>query len=42
MISLHQPFYPILPELQLEPRAEKEPVREKVYETIPSHTDFYK
>lgn len=44
MISLHQPFYPILPELQLDDRAEHttEPETEKVYETVSSHTDFYK
>ncbi|ACA98075.1 MULTISPECIES: acetyl-CoA carboxylase, carboxyltransferase subunit beta [Cyanophyceae] len=40
MISLHQPFHPILPELQLAPHVEKE----KVYEPIASTStnDFYK
>lgn len=42
MVSLHQPFSPILPELQLQHHTEQEPAKEKVYETIPSHSDFYK
>ncbi|MGB2927029.1 MAG: acetyl-CoA carboxylase carboxyl transferase subunit beta, partial [Limnothrix sp.] len=42
MISLHQPFHVILPELQLEAHAEKVPEQEKVYETIASNSDFYK
>lgn len=46
MISLHQPFYPILPELQIDQHAEKKhhtlPEKEKVYETIASTNDFYK
>ncbi|AFY37386.1 acetyl-CoA carboxylase carboxyltransferase subunit alpha [[Leptolyngbya] sp. PCC 7376] len=42
MISLHQPFSPILPELQLKQHVEQQQEKEKVYETVPSHSDFYK
>lgn len=39
MISLHQPFHAILPELQIETHMEQE--KEKVYETVSSTNDFY-
>lgn len=41
LISLHQPFHPILPELHLSPHSDKTEKKEKVLETIPSNHDFF-